>query len=163
MAYSGKFKPKNLSKYKGDWKKIKFRSLWERATFRWCDANPNVIAWNSEGVIIPYFCPTDNKMHKYYMDLMIEFKNGDKYLIEVKPSSQTKPPSGTRKTKRFITESMAYVKNTAKWHAAKTFAEHYGFTFEIWTEFTLNNMGIPITINKKRKSSLKHRSNKLTK
>ena len=145
MAYSGKFKPKNLHKYKGDWRKITFRSLWERACFRWLDANPRVKYWNSEEIIIPYMCPTDRKMHRYFMDLYIEFHSGDKYLIEVKPEAQTKPPApGKRKTKRFITETLTYAKNDAKWRAATQFAKDNGLTFEIWTERTLRNMGIPV-------------------
>uniref|UniRef100_A0AB39U0I0 Uncharacterized protein n=1 Tax=Klebsiella phage Phi_KR1 TaxID=3240396 RepID=A0AB39U0I0_9CAUD len=30
MAYSGKFLPKNISKYKGDPRKITYRSTWEQ-------------------------------------------------------------------------------------------------------------------------------------
>ncbi|AHY25131.1 putative head completion protein [Pectobacterium bacteriophage PM2] len=29
MAYSGKFIPVNKEKYKGDWRKITYRSSWE--------------------------------------------------------------------------------------------------------------------------------------
>ena len=42
MAYSGKFKVKNIKKYKGDFDNIIYRSLWERHVFKWCDENPNV-------------------------------------------------------------------------------------------------------------------------
>lgn len=158
MAYRGKFTPKNKTKYKGDWSKITFRSLWERACFRWADANPNVVGWSSEEVIIPYVCPTDRKRHRYFMDLYIEFRSGDKYLIEIKPEAQTRPPkAGKRKTKRFITETMTYAKNDAKWKAASQFALQNGLHFEIWTERSLRNMGIPVGGPPARKKSNKKR------
>ena len=47
MAYKGKYKPKNRSKYKGDPTKIVYRSLWERRFMVYCDENPNVIKWAS--------------------------------------------------------------------------------------------------------------------
>ena len=65
MAYKGKWKPKNIKKYKGDYTKIVYRSLWERNVFRWMDANPDVIEWNSEEIIVPYICGTDRKFHRY--------------------------------------------------------------------------------------------------
>ena len=37
MAYSGKFKVKNLNKYKGDFDNVIYRSLWEKHVFKWCD------------------------------------------------------------------------------------------------------------------------------
>lgn len=145
-----KFTPTNKDKYVGDWRKIHFRSSWERCVGKWCDANPNVKRWNSEEVIIPYVCPTDNKTHRYYMDFMIEFKSGKTFLIEVKPECQTQPPQpGKRKTKRFVTEAMTYAKNDAKWNAAKNFADRNGIHFEIWTEKTLNKLGIPVRGGKK--------------
>ncbi|EDP8999305.1 head completion protein, partial [Salmonella enterica subsp. enterica serovar Braenderup] len=35
MAYSGKWVPKNISKYRGDPKKITYRSNWEKFFFEW--------------------------------------------------------------------------------------------------------------------------------
>ena len=52
MAYSGKFKVKNYSKYKGDFDNIVYRSLWEKSVFQWCDSNPKVKAWSSEETIM---------------------------------------------------------------------------------------------------------------
>ena len=54
MAYKGKYKPKNRSKYKGDPTKIIYRSLWERRFMVYCDENPSIIKWASEEVVIPY-------------------------------------------------------------------------------------------------------------
>jgi hypothetical protein len=52
--YSGSFKPKNREKYAGDVSAIKYRSMWERQVFRWCDENSSVAKWSSEEIVIPY-------------------------------------------------------------------------------------------------------------
>ena len=82
MAYKGKYKPRNRSKYKGDPTKIIYRSLWERRFMVWCDENPNVIKWASEEVVIPYRSPLDRRIHKYYPDFWVKTKKHDG-LIEI--------------------------------------------------------------------------------
>ncbi len=148
-TYKGKYKPKNLKKYKGDYTSITYRSLWERQTFRWIDNQTNIVEWNSEEVIIPYRCQTDGKMHRYFIDVYFKTAAGKKYLIEIKPDKQTRPPTGTKRTKRLITEQLTYVKNQCKWKAATKFAADNNCTFEIWTEHTLEGLGIKLLINKK--------------
>lgn len=145
MTYSGRYKPKNIRKYEGDVNNIKYRSLWERQVFRWCDSNPAIIGWNSEEVVVRYRCKTDGKMHRYFTDLFIRRKDGKKFLIEIKPKNQTVPPKqGTRKTKKYLKEVMTYAKNISKWEAAKRFAEHNDMTFEVWTEETIKSLGIKL-------------------
>ena len=145
MAYSGRYTPKNIKKYIGNPLTIKYRSLWERQVFRWLDANPNVLLWNSEEVVIPYRCKTDNKMHRYFMDLYVKFNDGKSYLIEIKPKKQTKPPKEpTRKSKKYIKEVMAYVKNQSKWEAAESYANQRSMKFQIWTEDTIKGLGIKL-------------------
>lgn len=143
MAYSGKYKVKNPSKYSGDYTKVVYRSLWEKYSFQWCDANPDVKSWSSEEVVIPYIYDVDKRYHRYFMDLKVTYKDGRTVLIEIKPDKETRPPAfNGRKTKRYITEGLTYVKNMNKWAAAKTYAEDRGWTFQIWTEDTLHKMGI---------------------
>ena len=143
MAYRGSYTPKNKQKYMGDSSKITYRSLWERNLMRWCDANPDVKQWVSEEVVIPYICGTDGRHHRYFIDFAIIFENGNKYLIEVKPDKETKPPKPPkRKTKRYINEQLTYVKNQSKWKAANEFALDNGWTFQVWTENTLKSLGI---------------------
>ena len=87
MAFKGKFKPKNISKYKGDPSGIIYRSSWELKFFKWCDKTPNVLKWGSETVIVPYISPVDNKVHRYFVDNIITLKEGDNiktYLVEIK-------------------------------------------------------------------------------
>ena len=143
MAYSGKFKPKNPKKYKGDFTNIVFRSMWEKYCFKWCDENSDVKSWSSEETVIPYLYEVDKKYHRYFMDLKITFKSGQTILVEIKPSNQTVPPvSPGRKTKRYINEGLTYVKNQNKWKAAQRYAKDRGYGFQIWTEHTLEKMGI---------------------
>lgn len=145
MAYKGKFTPKNKSKYAGDPAKITYRSLWERNAMRWCDQRRDVVRWNSEEVVIPYICATDGRRHRYFIDLLVEFENGQIVLVEIKPKKETKAPTTPkRKTKRFISEQLTWMKNQSKWKAAKRFADHHGIEFQIWTEDTLKAMGIKL-------------------
>jgi hypothetical protein len=131
MAYSGRYRVKNTNKYEGDHTKVVYRSLWEKHAFRWCDDNPNVKLWSSEEVVIPYLYEVDNRYHRYFMDLKMVMENGKTYLIEIKPDKETRIPTGSKKTKRYLNESFTYIN---KWTAAKEYAENRGWYFEIWTE-----------------------------
>jgi len=143
--YSGRFRPKNIDKYAGDYTKIKYRSMWERQVFRWCDDKPHVIKWSSEEDVIPYKCKTDGKMHRYFMDLKVTFNNGDTYLIEIKPKAQTQEPKvRSRKTKKYIREVTTYAKNISKWEAADKWCRVRGWKFAIWTEEDLKGLGIKL-------------------
>jgi len=145
MAYRGKFTPKHPEKYVGDVKNIVYRSLWERNTFRWIDTQSSIVHWNSEELVIPYVCETDKKVHRYFMDLWFQTQEGKNYIIEIKPKGQTQPPkTPKRKTRRYVKESLTYVKNQSKWKAASEFALDRGWTFEVWTEDTLKSLGIKI-------------------
>tara|TARA_R100000734_G_C3298275_1_gene89218 strand:+ start:418 stop:858 length:441 start_codon:yes stop_codon:yes gene_type:complete len=145
MSYKGKYKIKKPEKYAGDVSNVVFRSLWERNAFRWCEDNPKVKLWNSEGVVVPYKCTIDKKLHRYFVDLLIEMENKKIYLIEIKPKSQTVPPvKKSRKTKRYINEALTFSRNQDKWTAADKFAKHNGWEFQVWTEETLRNLGIKI-------------------
>ncbi len=132
----GVFVPKNKNKFIGT--KAIYRSGLELKFFRFCDDNPNVTKWGSENIVIPYRSPLDNKMHRYYVDNYIEIKEGVekiKYLVEIKPSKQTKPPTVKYKKKRhLIYEQRCYVVNQAKWAAAREYSKKIGCEFIILTE-----------------------------
>jgi hypothetical protein len=142
MAYSGKYIVKNPSKYKGDHTRVTYRSLWERNSFAWCENNPNIKNWSSEETVIPYYYDVDKKYHRYFMDLKITYTNGKTCLVEIKPDKETKPPKRPDKTKRYLNESLTYIKNMNKWEAAREYAKDRNWAFEIWTEDTLTQMGI---------------------
>ena len=133
----GIYVPKNPQKYVGKGP-IRFLSAYELLFFRFCDNNPNVQEWVSEGIIIPYISPLDNRTHKYYTDGAMVIKEGDKfvkYLIEIKPSKQVSAPvAGKKKKKTLLQENMTYIVNQAKWNAAQAYADRNGFKFQILTE-----------------------------
>lgn len=142
MAYSGRYKVKNIKKYQGDPDKVVYRSSWEKACFQWCDSNPDVTKWSSEEVVVPYKWDIDKRMHRYFVDLKVTFANGKTILVEIKPEKETAPPKRPDKSKRYIGEAMTYVKNMNKWEAANSFAKDRGWEFQVWTEETLYSMGI---------------------
>ena len=138
MSYQGRYTIKRPEKYAGDAKKVVYRSLWERQAFKWCENNPNVKMWNSEEVVVPYKSTVDKKLHRYFVDLLIQMNDKSTYLVEIKPKKETKPPKKPkRQTKRYINEQLTFIKNQDKWEAAAEFAEHKGWKFQVWTEETL--------------------------
>lgn len=142
-SYQGKFQPKNPQKYVGDVNNITFRSMWEYQLLRWCDYNADVLKYASEEIVVPYKS-VDGQMHRYFVDMVIWFSNGQKLLIEVKPKHQTKMPKtqGRKNKVRLAEEILEYHKNIAKWKAADEFAKKRGLVFKVWTEDTLKSMGI---------------------
>lgn len=145
MPYSGRYRVKNLSKYEGNPSKVQYRSLWERQVMRWLDDNPSVIGWNSEEVVIGYKCKTDNRLHRYFVDMFIRMKDGKCYLVEIKPKRQTVPPKQPqRKSKKYLKEVLTYGKNISKWEAAQAYAAKRGMIFQIWTEDTIKGLGIKL-------------------
>lgn len=140
-TYKGFFKPKNPKKYNGNSDNIVYRSSWELRVMKYLDEHPGVIWWASEELSIPYFNPIDNKIHRYFPDFIAKIKNKEgkiiTYVLEVKPSQQTKKPERKRKTQKFINESVTYVINQSKWKAAKVFCEDNGWEFKIITEIDL--------------------------
>ena len=155
MAYSGKYVVKHKSKYKGDVDNVVDRSMWERHWFYWCDHNPNIKSWSSEETVIPYFYDVDKKYHRYFMDLKITYKDGRTILVEIKPEKETQPPKKPDRSKRYIRESLTYVKNMNKWEAANEYAKDRGWSFQIWTEKTLTEMGIMPKQSKNEMAPLK--------
>lgn len=140
MSYSGKFRPSNHLKYKGDTSNIVYRSLWELKFMNYCDKNENILEWGSEELWIPYVSPKDNRVHRYFPDFYIKYKNRhgniQKSLIEIKPLKQTKKPNMNpkRKTKGWLNEIVTYGVNQAKWKAAEEFCEDRLWDFKILTE-----------------------------
>lgn len=140
--HQGIFKPQNPKKYSGDLNNIVFRSSWELRAMRWMDNNPSILKWNSEGCVIPYLCPTDLEMHRYFVDFAIlTAKRDGSYqtsLIEIKPAKQRiEPKYNGKNSKRFIEESMTYIKNQAKWAAAEKYCQERKWNFVILDEYDL--------------------------
>jgi hypothetical protein len=140
MAYKGRFKPRNPQKYLGNPTNIIYRSLWECKLMKYLDDHPDVMAWSSEEIVIPYRSPMDRRIHRYYPDFYVKRKIDGKLketVIEVKPLAQTIPPkklSGKRPTARFLREVKTYGINEAKWNAAYEYCADRGWDFKIMTE-----------------------------
>ena len=139
MSYKGKYKPSYPKKYKGDPTNIVYRSLWERKFMVYCDNNQNVLEWQSEEFFIPYRSPVDNRVHRYFPDFFIKYKDIDgrirSSLIEVKPLRQCSPPAKPkRQTKKYLSEAYEYAKNQAKWKAAQEFCRDRRWEFKVMTE-----------------------------
>ena len=142
-TYKGKYTPHNPRKYIGNPSNIIYRSSWERKFMVYCDTNEKILEWGSEEIIIPYLSPWDGKMHRYFPDFYIKAKQSNgtlkKFIIEVKPKKQTRPPKPvTRKTKRFINEVKTWSINEAKWKYATKWCESNDMEFKILTEDHLN-------------------------
>lgn len=132
MAYKTKFLPKNIKKYIGDHSKIVCRSLWERNVCKFCDENDSILRWSFEEIVIPYVNPLDEKVHNYFPDFLIEFKNNDgvqKWLVEVKPKKQTYLKENASKK-----EKITWITNQAKWKAAENYCQKHNITFKLITE-----------------------------
>jgi hypothetical protein len=133
----GWFIPKHPEKYAGKLDKIRYMSSWELKTHHFLDNNPNILKWSSEEVVIPYLKPTDNRVHRYFPDYWVQFRNKNGQVLqeiwEVKPLSQTKRPR-SRKPKTRLYEDAQWVVNMAKWAAATKFCNKYKMKFRILTE-----------------------------
>ena len=143
MSYNGKYYPRYPKKYKGDPTNIVYRSLWERKFMNYCDLTENVSEWQSEEFWIPYRSPIDNRVHRYFPDFYIKYKDSSgkrrSVVIEVKPKSQTKmPPQNPKKrTKSWAYSVRTYAVNQAKWKAAREFCKERNIEFKIMTEHEL--------------------------
>jgi len=134
-SYRGLYRPTNPKKYVGNTKQIVYRSLLERRFMRYCDLNEDILYWASEELPVRYYNPLDKKYHRYFPDFVVKTVNNDKYMIEIKPSRQAvKPKPPKKKTKSYMRESFEYIKNKAKWSAAKAYCEDKGMQFKIITE-----------------------------
>lgn len=132
----GIFTPKNSHKFIGS--RAVYRSGLELKFFRFCDSNDNILKWGSENIIVPYISPIDMKTHRYYVDNFVVIREGaniTRYLIEIKPSKQTQPPTTKyRKKQHLIYEQRLWVINQAKWQAAREYSRKKGWKFLIMTE-----------------------------
>ena len=152
------YKPINPEKYMGDINRVFCRSSYELVACRWLDTTTEIKKWNLEGIKIPYFDPVRRKQRIYVMDFVaeaIQLDGSSKvFLIEVKPSKSVKIPKKTAAMaeKTFTASMNLYLTNSAKWEAAKVYAEENGYTFLIWTEKDLlpGTASIKSTFKKKQ-------------
>jgi hypothetical protein len=135
----GIFRPLRPEKYRGNVNQIIFRSGLELRAMKFLDANPNILEWSSEETIIPYQNPLTGRVSRYFVDIYAKMKdkqgNIKKFLIEIKPHSQTLPPNQKQRNMKTLRYQQAeYVKNQAKWQAAMQWSQKHNQTFVILTE-----------------------------
>jgi hypothetical protein len=137
--YQGLYKPKNPEKYVGDVNKIVYRSGLELRFFRHFDKHPGIVKWASEEFYVPYLSPVDGRMHRYFVDLIVQTRDGTKIMIEIKPFSQTAQPKG-KAGKRQLGAMRTWAVNDAKWKAAREFCKARKMQFQILTEKDLKEV-----------------------
>ena len=104
------------------------------------DLNESFNEWQSEEFFIPYVSPLDNRVHRYFPDFLIKYKDSKKRLrtmvVEVKPKKETKmPPTNPKKrTKSWAYSVRTWAINQAKWKAAREFCKDRNYEFKIMTE-----------------------------
>ena len=118
---------------------VNYRSGLELKCLRYCDMNIHVKKFSLEPFAVKYLSPKDGKTHRYFIDFFIEFSNGQKFLVEVKSSGETREPKkpGKKTEKALLNYQKAlqtFAINTAKWNAAKKFAQQNNFIFIVLTE-----------------------------
>ncbi len=133
----GLYRLKHPQKYTGNPQRVVYRSSWELYFNMWCDSNANIVRWCHEPFPIPYMNPIDKKAHRYFVDYFVEVKTRSgmlrKFLVEIKPDSQTRQ-SIAKRAKTRLKENYTYIINDAKWTSAKIFAGKHGMNFMLLTE-----------------------------
>lgn len=135
----GVFRPLHPEKYISKQPCI-YRSSYELKLFRWLDANSNVLEWSSESMAIPYISPKDNKIHRYFPDVILKLKdkfgNVHNYIVEVKPEKQTKPPIlvNRKNAQKVFYEQLTFAINQSKWQSTQEWCQKNNFKFMILTE-----------------------------
>lgn len=132
----GYIDPKSCKKLIDRSKPIIYRSSYEKRFMIWLENCSKVARWGSECVKIPYLF-VDGKMHEYYPDYYVEFADGAKILVEIKPLNQTHPPVNENSW-----AAKEWTKNSCKWKATQEFCAAKGFQFKILTENTINRLGV---------------------
>jgi hypothetical protein len=99
-----------------------------------CDNTESVTKWASEPFRIPYTCPLTGKNTVYVPDFLITYVDRNKKeqveLIEIKPANQT----FIEHVGKSKYNQAQFVKNQAKWQAAKAWCANRGIKFRILSE-----------------------------
>lgn len=140
----GYFKVSESVKYIGSVKKVIYRSSWEERFCIWCERSTLVDKWASESIVVKYNCPIENKIKNYYPDFLVKLKNGQTWLVEVKPEKEYKTPPSfpKRKTKKSLSNyeylMKHYLVNRSKFKSAIAFCKTKNWTFFVANEKWFN-------------------------
>lgn len=104
----------------------KYRSGWEQKYMIYLDSTPNIVSWSYEKLVIEYISnQKTKKIRKYYPDFQVEYDDGTKVVIEIKPLRKLKQDSVIKKIR-----------------AAKEWCTNNGVTYKVLTEIELKDLGI---------------------
>lgn len=104
----------------------KFRSGWEQKYLEWLDANDTVKTYVYEGVKIPYVSNVKTgKIRTYNPDFLVEYMDGTRVLVEIKPSRRVKQ-----------------VKVQKKLKAAQRWCDEHNIILSVLTEVELKQLGL---------------------
>lgn len=129
-------KPKRKRKRKGHYHRgthvspiageCKYRSGWEQKYMEHLDADPSVVSWSYEKLVIEYVSnKKTKKIRKYYPDFQVEYLDGRKVIIEIKPSRKLQQAAVIKKVR-----------------AAKEWCTMHDFDYKILTEIELKDIGL---------------------
>jgi hypothetical protein len=99
---------------------IHFRSSYEKKAYLKLDEDESVKTYSIEDVSIDYIHPNKKITSQYLVDMLVEYFDGTKKLIEIKPE-------------KMLENSIVQ----AKIESAKIKASELGYEFEVWTEMDL--------------------------
>jgi len=104
----------------------KYRSGWELEYMQYLDAEASVTTYTYEQVIVAYISNVrSGKLRRYFPDFLVEYSDGRKVLVEIKPKKR-----------------LDQVKVQKKLTAARQWCEEHGATLEIVTEVELKALGL---------------------
>lgn len=140
----GVFRPMHPEKFIGDARRIVYRSSMEFNVMRRLDADPNVIAWASEPIVIPW-ADARGAARRYVPDFLIKRRGAgaveECWLVEVKPRAQSPRHStlrpGKKKRRTILAEAATLDANRRKWESAERFCKSRGWKFVVLTEAEL--------------------------
>lgn len=121
IKYSNKCFENGFFKSKKNGKDFFYRSSWEKLVMEHLEKNKKVLSYNCEPFAIDYEFSGMTK--KYLPDVLIEYDNGIKKMVEIKPEYQLKNP-----------------RNIAKIKAAENYCKNNDLIFEIWTDKDIENI-----------------------
>ena len=131
-----------------------FSRMGELEYNRFLDNNTSILEWSSEEIAIPYIKPTTQRIHRYFPDYWVKYRNKAgkiiQEIIEVKPAKEAynaifliehdfrvMPPSKSKNPKTRTYEQLTTLINAAKWKAALDFCHKYSMKFRVVTEHQL--------------------------
>jgi hypothetical protein len=100
-----------------------FRSSWEELVFKELESDENVLSYHSEPFRIKY--KTSGRNRNYAPDFLVEYKDGRKVLLEIKP-------------KGFLNFEI----NKDKFEAGREYCKENEMSFEVWSDAEIAKLRI---------------------